>query len=88
MIYSVGCEYGIRALTKLAAAAPAGQFVLLRDILVPAKVGGLSGAPVVDGNGLLVGIVSNSMMDPQTGGKFFSPCRATDLAAYLDGLPL
>jgi Rrf2 family transcriptional regulator, iron-sulfur cluster assembly transcription factor len=33
MIYSVGCEYGIRALTKLAAAAPAGQFVLLRDIL-------------------------------------------------------
>jgi Rrf2 family iron-sulfur cluster assembly transcriptional regulator len=33
MIYSVGCEYGIRALTKLAAIVPAGQYSLLRDIL-------------------------------------------------------
>ena len=33
MIYSVGCEYGIRALTKLAGEAPAGKFCLLRDIL-------------------------------------------------------
>ncbi len=33
MIYSVGCEYGIRALTKLAANVPAGQYLLLRDIL-------------------------------------------------------
>jgi len=33
MIYSVGCEYGIRALTKLAGEAPAGRFCLLRDIL-------------------------------------------------------
>ncbi len=33
MIYSVGCEYGIRALTKLASDAPAGKFCLLRDIL-------------------------------------------------------
>jgi len=33
MIYSVGCEYGIRALTKLAADVPPGRFCLLRDIL-------------------------------------------------------
>lgn len=33
MIYSVGCEYGIRALTKLAAEVPPGRFCLLRDIL-------------------------------------------------------
>jgi Rrf2 family transcriptional regulator, iron-sulfur cluster assembly transcription factor len=33
MIYSVGCEYGIRALTNLASVAPAGKFCLLRDIL-------------------------------------------------------
>lgn len=33
MIYSVGCEYGIRAMTRLAANAPAGQYLLLRDIL-------------------------------------------------------
>ncbi len=33
MIYSVGCEYGVRALTKLAGDVPAGRFCLLRDIL-------------------------------------------------------
>ncbi len=33
MIYSVGCEYGIRALTKLASDVPPGRFRLLRDIL-------------------------------------------------------
>jgi Rrf2 family protein len=33
MIYSVGCEYGIRALTRLAANVPSGQYLLLRDIL-------------------------------------------------------
>lgn len=33
MIYSVGCEYGIRALTKLAGQAEPGKFCLLRDIL-------------------------------------------------------
>jgi Rrf2 family protein len=33
MIYSVGCEYGIRALTKLAGDVPPGRFCLLRDIL-------------------------------------------------------
>lgn len=33
MIYSVGCEYGIRALTKLASCVPVGRYCLLRDIL-------------------------------------------------------
>ena len=33
MIYSVGCEYGIRALARLASLAPTGCFCLLRDIL-------------------------------------------------------
>ncbi|MFH1419395.1 MAG: Rrf2 family transcriptional regulator [Planctomycetota bacterium] len=33
MIYSVGCEYGIRALTKLASDVPPGRYRLLRDIL-------------------------------------------------------
>ena len=33
MIYSVACEYGIRALTKLAASVPPGRFCLLRDIV-------------------------------------------------------
>jgi Rrf2 family protein len=33
MIYSAGCEYAIRAVTKLAEQWPAGTFCLLRDIL-------------------------------------------------------
>lgn len=33
MIYSAGCEYAIRALTRLAQQAPAGGFCLLRDIV-------------------------------------------------------
>lgn len=33
MIYSVGCEYGIRALAKLACLAPTGHFCLMREIL-------------------------------------------------------
>jgi Rrf2 family protein len=38
MIYSVGCEYGIRALVKLAGEVPAGRFRLLRDILAGIEV--------------------------------------------------
>lgn len=33
MIYSVGCEYGIRAIARLAAQTEPGGFRLLRDIL-------------------------------------------------------
>jgi Rrf2 family iron-sulfur cluster assembly transcriptional regulator len=32
MIYSAGCEYAIRAITRLAQQAPAGEFCLLRDL--------------------------------------------------------
>jgi hypothetical protein len=44
-------------------------------------------APVVDGNGLLVGIVSNGAVDPDTGKKIFSPCLVAGLAAFLDEIP-
>ena len=33
MIYSAGCEYAIRALSRLAQRAPEGAFCLLRDIV-------------------------------------------------------
>lgn len=58
--------------------------ILVKDILVPEKFGGLSGAPLVDENGLLVGIVSNGTVDPDTNKKFFSPCSITNLAAFLE----
>lgn len=60
-----------------------GQRILLKEIIAPALMGGLSGAPVVDEQGLLVGIVSNSTVDPATGKKYFSPCT---LESLLDAL--
>lgn len=58
--------------------------ILLKDILVPEKFGGLSGAPVVDENGLLVGIVSNGTVDPDLNKKFFSPCSAVNLLTFIE----
>lgn len=58
--------------------------ILLKDIIVPEKFGGLSGAPVVDGNGDLVGIVSGGTEDPDTKKKYFSPCTLDNLLFFLD----
>lgn len=58
--------------------------ILLKDILVPEKFGGLSGAPLVDENGLLVGIVSNGTVDPDSNKKFFSPCSLTNLLTFIE----
>lgn len=58
--------------------------MLLKDVIVPKKFGGLSGAPVVDENGNLVGIVSGGTEDPDTKKKYFSPCTLDNLVAFLD----
>ena len=63
-----------------------GNRILVKDVIVPEKFGGLSGAPVLDENGLLVGIVSNGTIDPDTNKKYFSPCSATTLIVFLNGL--
>jgi hypothetical protein len=63
-----------------------GTHILLKDLVVPANPGGLSGAPVVDENGSLLGIVSDWTVDPDTGKRFFLPCVVTGLAAFLDNI--
>ena len=60
-----------------------GNRILLKEVIVPEKFGGLSGAPVVDEKGLVVGIVSGSTNDPDTDKKYFSPCAITTLATFL-----
>lgn len=60
--------------------------ILLKDIIVPEQFGGLSGAPVVDEKGMLVGIVSGGTTDPETDKKYFSPCTATSLLSFLEKL--
>jgi hypothetical protein len=61
-----------------------GHRILLKDIIVPELMGGLSGAPLVDEAGKVVGIVSNGTVDPVTGKKYFSPCVLDMLLAFID----
>ncbi|MGO4771971.1 trypsin-like serine protease [Flavobacterium sp. W22_SRS_FK3] len=60
--------------------------ILLKDIIVPEQFGGLSGAPVVDEKGMLIGIVSNGTVDPETDKKYFSPFSAITLLPFLENL--
>lgn len=60
-----------------------GNRILLEEVIVPEKFGGLSGGPVLDEQGLVVGIVSNSTNDPDTDKKYFSPCAISSVATFL-----
>ena len=64
-----------------------GNRILLRDIIVPEQFGGLSGAPVVDDDGKVVGIVSGKTTDHDSGKSYFSPCSVIGLQAFLEELP-
>lgn len=57
--------------------------ILLKEILVPETFGGLSGAPVVDEQGAVVGIVSNGTVDPASNKKYFSPCVLDGLLSFI-----
>lgn len=61
-----------------------GNRILLKELVVPEQFGGLSGAPLVDEQGLLVGLVSNGTDDPETGKRYFSPCSAKSILSALD----
>ena len=61
-----------------------GDRILLKDLIVPEQFGGLSGAPVVDQQGLVVGIVSGGTLDPTTNKKYFSPCTMDGVIKFLD----
>lgn len=63
-----------------------GKRILLKDIIVPEQFGGLSGAPVVDENEMLVGIVSGKTVDPDSGKSYFSPCAVSQLKIFLENL--
>jgi hypothetical protein len=58
--------------------------ILLKEILVPEQFGGLSGAPLVDEQGAVVGIVSNGTIDPDSNKKYFSPCVLDELISFIE----
>ena len=60
-----------------------GNRILLKDVIVPELFGGLSGAPIVDENGKVVGIVSGSTADTETKKKYFSPFYLTELKSII-----
>ncbi|MCD0489534.1 trypsin-like serine protease [Pedobacter sp. MC2016-14] len=62
-----------------------GNRILLKDVVVPEKFGGLSGGPVIDQQGLVVGLVSGATTDPDTDKKYFSPCSLEGLIKFIDG---
>jgi len=62
-----------------------GNKLLLEEVIVPEKFGGLSGAPVLDEQGLVVGIVSGGTVDPETDKKYFAPCSITGVISFLAG---
>ena len=61
-----------------------GKRMLLKDGIVPEQFGGLSGAPVLDENGKVVGIVSGKTTDPDSKKTYFSPCTITGLKSFLN----
>jgi hypothetical protein len=63
-----------------------GNRILLKEVIVPEKFGGLSGSPLLDEEGSVVGIVSNGTTDPDTDKKYFSPCVMTNVASFLENL--
>ena len=61
-----------------------GNRILLKDLLVPEQFGGLSGAPVIDENEFVIGIVSGKTEDPSSGKSYFSPYLLTSIIPFLD----
>jgi hypothetical protein len=58
--------------------------ILLKEVVVPQQFGGLSGAPLVDEQGAVVGIVSNGTVDPASNKKYFSPCVLDGLISFIE----
>lgn len=56
----------------------------MKQLLIPDSMDGFSGAPVVDKDGKLVGIVSGSQFCFSTMQKMFWPVGTDGLKAFLD----
>jgi len=89
-LYVVGwtrkMESGLQRVYEFEYLKTVGKRILLKDVIVPEQFGGLSGAPVVDDNGKVVGIISGKTTDPSSGKSYFSPCSIVGLQAFIEKL--
>ena len=61
-----------------------GTHHLMKKLIIPEKMGGMSGGPVVDEDGKLVGIVSISEFSFFAMENMLAPVGTVDLKAFLD----
>jgi len=61
-----------------------GSHQLVKKLIIPEKMGGMSGGPVVDEDGKLVGIVSISEFSFFAMENMLAPVGTVDLKAFLD----
>ncbi|MFC2138352.1 hypothetical protein ACFLTE_09275 [Bacteroidota bacterium] len=61
-----------------------GAHHLMKKLIIPDKMGGLSGGPILDEDGKIVGIVSTSKFSIIAMEKLFAPVGTDDLKAFLD----
>ncbi|MCX2472906.1 trypsin-like serine protease [Pedobacter sp. MC2016-05] len=91
-LYVVGwtrkMESGLQRVYEFEYFKTVGKRILLKDVIVPELFGGLSGAPVIDENAKVVGIVSGRTADPDSKKTYFSPSSVNGLKSFLDKLEI
>jgi len=88
LLYVIGWTYndaeGGQRVYKYSYYKSKGTRFNMRMINAPKNGGGLSGSPVIDSNGLLVGIISGMDEDPITKEQFSSPHNVDYLNQYFN----
>ena len=91
-LYVVGwtrkIESGLQRVYEFEYFKTVGKRILLKDVIVPDQFGGLSGAPVIDENAMVVGIVSGRTADADSKKTYFSPSSIIELKSFLDKLEI
>ncbi|MDA3890563.1 MAG: trypsin-like serine protease [Salinivirgaceae bacterium] len=64
---------------------PKGTHFNMRRINAPENGSGLSGSPVVDADGFVVGTISGMDENPETGEQYSSPCNVDFLVKFFEG---
>ncbi|KQN34449.1 hypothetical protein ASE92_12690 [Pedobacter sp. Leaf41] len=81
-------ESGLQRVYEFEYFKTVGKRILLKDVIVPDQFGGLSGAPVIDENAKVVGIVSGRTADADSKKTYFSPSSIIELKSFLDKLEI